>query len=1478
MRYVLRLLMVVLTLAAGKAIGLGGGESPQPAVAVYADVYHISPGSSAGINDYTTLVPVVEIQQARGVEKAYRLVISNRAGRLIRTIADDDGVPIPGFLERILIDLGLQERSFITLPAVFVWDGTDEDGEFVAEGTYRYVLEITDDYGSTGISEPRELMVDNTAPVVTVVPEYTIFSPDGDGSRDILKIAQTGSLEARWTGEILDQAGRVLRTVNWSDSSPADFIWDGRDENGHLIQDGTFSYRIFSTDLAGNSTLFTFNDLRIDTVPKQIAIDLETAAFSPNDDGVQDEMLFPVTIGEPESLVGWRAEVLDLQGDVVRTMVEMSSAPNPLRFDGRGEDGKVLNEGTYTLLFSGLYENGSTGVVESEPFELDVTAPQAFVALHYDVFSPNGDGVRDVILVEQETSGVGPWLSLVADGRGRVVRSEHVTDPNGTFSWDGRDDSGSPVSDGVFTYVLASRDAAGNDFSSQPLIFTVDTRETSVELRVGRRYFSPNGDGIKDRVEIEPLLSVTESIDMLLLEIVDVSGHVVYRVQRKEALDSFEWTGLASDGQPFTDGEYSVRLAVRYLNGNEGDAESGPIVLDTRYPQIQAVGSDLLFSPDGDGNKDELFIQQESSSEERWEGRFVNSDDETVASLRWQGEVADYQWDGTDDHGTPVPDGEYRYEVTATDPAGNSITARLVGIQIDTRPTNARIRISGISDEGGAGAFSPNNDGVQEEVTFLLSAADGVAVEAWHLTVLGLQDEPIRIFRGGPELPVEQRWDGRTTTGAIVEDGEYGAVFTVIHRKGDVAVDRLAGPVLIDTIYPTFDVEAAYLLFSPDGDGRRDVIEVSHRTEIEDEWHVELRASNGTIVRQLTVRNGILADLTWDGTDERGDPVPDGEYFYRVRGSDLAGNVATVELPPIQVDRRLSEAWMFVDRPAFSPNGDGVGDELIFELRVTPEIELASWELFISDSEGVPVRNFGGFGETRFPLTLGWRGNNNVGQRVIDGEYEATFQATYTKGDVADVTVGSLVVDTMPPTIIVGAQYLLFSPDGDGRRDTITFTHDVTPGDRWEALIVDDRDGSVVLRRIWEGAGPLPDLEWDGLTDAGVSVRDGTYTYSISSSDAGGNNVNARLEDVQVDTVIPVVSLTTDEDAFSPNGDGERDVIRNLVSATTVANIDRWALSIFNANGRVLRTFTGGRGSLPLPEVVAWDGLDDEGVPAVDGFYRTSIGVEYIKGNVVEVVTDPYLLDASSPQVSISTELDNPGLPFSPDDDGVNDQLTIFLDAQDDGGIANWSLQIIDPHNGVFAESSGSGAPPAFKWDGYSSETGELVQAAVDYTLQLSVGDLVGNRGVTSTIVPIDVLVLREGDRLRIRISSITFAPNTADYQDLGDPEREQRNEQTLDRLSQILHRYSSYNILLEGHAVSVYWSDQERAEREQANTLLPLSAARAEAVRSALVQRGIQSGRMSTVGLGGSRPLVPHGDLRNRWKNRRVEFLLIRQ
>jgi outer membrane protein OmpA-like peptidoglycan-associated protein len=104
-----------------------------------------------------------------------------------------------------------------------------------------------------------------------------------------------------------------------------------------------------------------------------------------------------------------------------------------------------------------------------------------------------------------------------------------------------------------------------------------------------------------------------------------------------------------------------------------------------------------------------------------------------------------------------------------------------------------------------------------------------------------------------------------------------------------------------------------------------------------------------------------------------------------------------------------------------------------------------------------------------------------------------------------------------------------------------------------------------------------------------------------------------------------------------------------------------------------------------------------------------------------------------------------------------------------------------------------------------------------------------------------------------------------------------EKNIRILDRIAEILQKYRSYDIRIEGHAVRVHWEDEERGKQEEREELGPLSKARAETVKTALVERGVDAERLVTVGLGGTEPIVPHSDLEERWKNRRVEFILIR-
>jgi len=248
------------------------------------------------------------------------------------------------------------------------------------------------------------------------------------------------------------------------------------------------------------------------------------------------------------------------------------------------------------------------------------------------------------------------------------------------------------------------------------------------------------------------------------------------------------------------------------------------------------------------------------------------------------------------------------------------------------------------------------------------------------------------------------------------------------------------------------------------------------------------------------------------------------------------------------------------------------------------------------------------------------------------------------------------------------------------------------------------------------------------------------------------------------------------------------------------------------------------------------------------------------------------LVDTRPPEVDLAMT----PVPFSPDDDGEDDAIELSLRVGDASPIERWSVEVEDPYGRPFRVFAGPGAPPpAIEWDGRSA-TGELVQAAEDYPVTVTVTDAVGNTAIATGVVPVDVLVFREGDRLKIRVSSIEFASDAADYRDF-DPEKGERNLKTLERLAEVLKKYPGYRIRIEGHAVSVYWDDPERARREESEELVPLSLARAEAVKQALVGFGIEEWRMTAVGMGGSQPVVPHGDLENRWKSRRVEFILVR-
>jgi outer membrane protein OmpA-like peptidoglycan-associated protein len=232
---------------------------------------------------------------------------------------------------------------------------------------------------------------------------------------------------------------------------------------------------------------------------------------------------------------------------------------------------------------------------------------------------------------------------------------------------------------------------------------------------------------------------------------------------------------------------------------------------------------------------------------------------------------------------------------------------------------------------------------------------------------------------------------------------------------------------------------------------------------------------------------------------------------------------------------------------------------------------------------------------------------------------------------------------------------------------------------------------------------------------------------------------------------------------------------------------------------------------------------------------------------------------------------------FSPDNDGVDDELIMYLSAEDESPIASWNFEIHEPQPPflLFYQVGGDGAPPAeLTWDGRSS-SGELVQSASEYPFTFTVTDSLDNVSTLEGLIEVDVLVIREGDLLRVQVPSIVFGANAGNFDGLP-PDIAESNERILRRIAEVLNKFITYQVKVEGHANPTATTAQQAA-REEANELQPLSELRARAVMNKLVEFGVAAGRLTYVGMGGSRPVIRLDDRDNWWKNRRVEFILIR-
>jgi len=202
--------------------------------------------------------------------------------------------------------------------------------------------------------------------------------------------------------------------------------------------------------------------------------------------------------------------------------------------------------------------------------------------------------------------------------------------------------------------------------------------------------------------------------------------------------------------------------------------------------------------------------------------------------------------------------------------------------------------------------------------------------------------------------------------------------------------------------------------------------------------------------------------------------------------------------------------------------------------------------------------------------------------------------------------------------------------------------------------------------------------------------------------------------------------------------------------------------------------------------------------------------------------------------------------------------------AEDENGIATWTIKLLDSSQTVVYAFAGKGYPPeSVQWNGKDFENRYLPDAV--YDAQLIVTDTYGNIG-KSNICKVRLITpeikVEETDRgLKLVFSSkVLFDFDKTNIKPSAD--------RVLREAVRILNSYIKHDLSVEGHTDSYgsYEYNQGLSER------------RAKSVANYLIKAGIDKNRISTIGYGEKIPVATNKTAAGRELNRRVEILILKE
>ncbi len=495
-----------------------------------------------------------------------------------------------------------------------------------------------------------------------------------------------------------------------------------------------------------------------------------------------------------------------------------------------------------------------------------------------------------------------------------------------------------------------------------------------------------------------------------------------------------------------------------------------------------------------------------------------------------------------------------------------------------------------------------------------------------------------------------------------------------------------------------------------------------------------------------------------------------------------------------------------------------------------------------------------------------WDGKDQYGKIVKDGVYEVRGWVIDSSRNKISTKIGDFIVDVEAPSVTFKERVKkVFSPNGDDRYESFIIEQESSKEALWEASIINS-DGEVVRKENFVDTS-LENYIWDGKSDNGEVVPNGIYTYQVVSTDEAGNGSSKNFyKNIEVVVQSTNVVVSPEFKGFSPNDDGVRDTLTMNIDYEYPDRIVAWEYVVKASNSeKVIYSVTGDKDA---PTSVILSGETPTGDKLEEGFYDFMFNCIYDFGNKPTSIAS-FAIDNTPPKVG----LDSKNNPFYQTQDGeVKGDYFISIDAKDNFSFDGWDLEIKNSDGDVVKVFAGEGNPSEFvSWNGNTDDSSTKIPET--FEMLIKVTDIGGNVAYFTRPVKLDVFVVEKNGKYYLMVPNIIFDAYKSALDSKGE-DTYNKNIASIEKVLDIYNKYPGYRIVLEAHSLNIYEKDSDKYEKEE-EILIPITEDRADVVADKLVEIGMDPIMIKKEAFGSKNPIASPFDKEERWKNRRVEFVM---